>query len=286
MFARHGIGPLDDWDAARGARPAAALVRRRPRHDGRAARVGVGPRRPRPDARRLPDRVEQAARAAARGDWPPEGDVPDPAECAAVLGGTEDDWLRLLETWGDAFARAPRRGRRPAAEPAHPDARRHRGRLRADDPPLVGAGARGDGRAGARRPPDVLRLLQPALDGQPPLGHRRGGARTRSSAWVEAARPRRPARRSSPRFREGRTEGSWENFLYFSARDYFEAQPARRPRSSGAEEERAVGLTHISSRTALRVSAQVIALDRLDPRVAGPAAGRRRRRRSSRARRR
>ncbi len=40
-----------------------------------------------------------------------------------------------------------------------------------------------------------------------------------------------------------------------------------------AEEERAVGITHISSRAALRVSAQVIALDTLDPRWLDPRLG-------------
>ena len=42
-------------------------------------------------------------------------------------------------------------------------------------------------------------------------------------------------------------------------------------RASAAE--RAVGVTHISSRTALRVSAQVIALDRLDPAGLDPRLG-------------
>ena len=36
-------------------------------------------------------------------DWPPEGEAPDPAECAAVLGGTEDDWLQLAEAWGEEY---------------------------------------------------------------------------------------------------------------------------------------------------------------------------------------
>ena len=73
---RHGAGgrglhpqrdrPARRVAAARGARPAPALVRRRAGHDGGAAGERVRPRRPGPDARRLPDRVEQAAAAAAR----------------------------------------------------------------------------------------------------------------------------------------------------------------------------------------------------------------------------
>jgi hypothetical protein len=76
------------------------------------------------------------------------------------------------------------------------------------------------------------------------------------------------------RFRDGRTEGSWENFLYYGARLYYESRP------EGGDEwlrrielERSVGVTHISSRTALRVSAQVMALDRLDPAGLDPRLG-------------
>ena len=74
VFARAGIGPLEQLGRGRGAGAAAALVRQRRRGARGAARVGVRRRRPRPDARRLPDRVEQdppahAGRrlAAARG---------------------------------------------------------------------------------------------------------------------------------------------------------------------------------------------------------------------------
>ena len=99
--------PAGRVDAARGARAAAALVRRRQRHDGGAARLGLRPRRPDPDARRLPDRVEQAARCGcAAPTGRATGEAPDPAECAAVLGGTEDDWLQLAEAWGDDYVAA------------------------------------------------------------------------------------------------------------------------------------------------------------------------------------
>ena len=94
-----------------------------------------------------------------------------------------------------------------AAEPARADARRLVGGLRAHDPPLVGAGARDDGRAGAGGPADVLRLLQPALDGQPALrhrpparagGHGLGGARrarrTCAPSWPRSATAARTAR--------------------------------------------------------------------------------------------
>src|SRR5829696_7271066 len=101
-----------------------------------------------------------------------------------------------------------------------------------------------------------------------------GTARRREdevTAWVEAEGPD-DLRAELAAFRDGRTDGSWENFLYFSARDFFEAQPAGL-QERRSEEERALGISHISSRTALRVSAQVIALDSLDPRWLDPRLG-------------
>jgi hypothetical protein len=73
-------------------------------------------------------------------------------------------------------------------------------------------------------------------------------------------------------FREGKTEGSWENFLYFVARLYFSARGAE-----GAAERRAAeqqkGVTHLRSKTALRVPAQVIPLAALDPQTLDPRLG-------------
>ena len=59
------------------------------------------------------------------------------------------------------------------------------------------------------------------------------------------------------RFRAGRTEGSWENFLYYGARLYYEAQPEDGPAwERRRQHERELGVTHLSSRTGLRVSAR------------------------------
>jgi hypothetical protein len=80
-----------------------------------------------------------------------------------------------------------------------------------------------------------------------------------------------PLRLELAAFREGRMEGSWDNLLYFVARLYFSARG-----EEGYAERRAAemerGVTHLRSRTALRVPAQVIPLARLsasalDPRV-------------------
>ena len=76
------------------------------------------------------------------------------------------------------------------------------------------------------------------------------------------------------RFRCGEAEGSWENFLYFAAREYFNSHPEDSDIfEQRSREERAVGVTHLSSTTALRVSAQVIDLSRLDHAALDPRLG-------------
>jgi hypothetical protein len=63
--------------------------------------------------------------------------------------------------------------------------------------------------------------------------------------------------------RDGRSEGSWENFLYFVAREWIDAGGAQL-RDWRRKAEAEAGVDHLSSRTAMRVPAQIIALDRLD----------------------
>jgi hypothetical protein len=68
------------------------------------------------------------------------------------------------------------------------------------------------------------------------------------------------------RFRAARTAGSWENFLYFGARLFYEKQAEDGPAwERRRQHERELGVTHLSSRTGLRVSAQVIELAKLNP---------------------
>jgi uncharacterized protein DUF6909 len=73
-------------------------------------------------------------------------------------------------------------------------------------------------------------------------------------------------------FREGRTEGSWENFLYFVARLYFSSR-GEEGRAERRATEQANGVTHLRSKTALRVPAQVISLAALDPGALDPRLG-------------
>jgi hypothetical protein len=100
-----------------------------------------------------------------------------------------------------------------------------------------------------------------------------GTARSRERDIVSYIEQQGPAdlQEELQRFRAGRTEGAWENFLYFSARDYYDAHPGAFEQRSA--EERAVGVTHLSSRTALRVSAQVIEVSKLDPAQLDPRLG-------------
>src|SRR5215208_1494569 len=103
VFARHGIGPLDEWT------PLEAPARRRRWYDDGNGTMAVLLA----SASDLDDliptlvafqiewnKLRMRLRAA---DWRPEGEAPEPAECAAVLGGVEDDWIQLIEAWGDEF---------------------------------------------------------------------------------------------------------------------------------------------------------------------------------------
>src|SRR5215212_6949156 len=267
VFARNGIGPLDDWT------PLEAPARRRRWYDDGKGTMAVLLA----SASDLDDliptlvayqiewnKVRMRLRAA---DWPPEGEVPDPAECAAALGGVEDDWIQLMEACGERLATMA--------------GARLNLRVR-----MLGGSAVGYARMTRHWWAPVRRMLaQHWLEDRPMyfvssnphsmVNLLSGTARRREddvTAWVEAGGGPEDLREELAAFREGRTDGTWENFLYFSARDFFEAQPAAL-KEARSEEERAVGITHISSRTALRVSAQVIALDSLDPQWLDPRLG-------------
>src|SRR5918998_1137942 len=270
VFARHGIGPLDDWT------PLEAPARRRRWFDDGKGTMAVLLASPSDLDDLVPtlvayqiewNKLRLRLRAA---DWPREGEAPDPVECAAVLGGTEDDWLQLSEAWGEDYVT---RLEAIAAE-------RLNLRIR-----MLGGSSVGYARMTRRWwAPVRATLAEHALEDRPMyfvssnphamVNLLSGTARRREdelTAWVEADGPE-DLRAELAAFRDGRTDGSWENFLYFSARDFFEAQPAAM-QEQRSEEERALGITHISSRTALRVSAQVIALDSLDPRWLDPRLG-------------
>jgi hypothetical protein len=178
--------------------------------------------------------------------------------CAAALGGAESDWERLLDGLGATlaqvreraldlrvrmlggsavgYARMTRRWWRPIQDKL--------AELGVDDRPLYLVSSN-------------THSLANLLTGIP---------RTHEKdvvAWVERDGPP-DLRAELARFRDHRARGSWENFLYYSAREALEPRGA---------EERAAGVTHLSSETALRVSAQVMPLDRLRPELFDPRIG-------------
>jgi hypothetical protein len=202
--------------------------------------------------------------------WPPEHE-PSPAECAEVLGGTAEDWARLREAWGDRFM--PRL--RLVAE------RRMNLRLR-----MLGGTQVGYARMTRRwwQPVHDALAVQELVDR--PLyfvssnthslvNIATGVAREREEVlvkFVEAELPEDDILRSElEALREGRTEGSWENFLYFVARLYFDSH-GKEGREGRRRAEAECGVSHIRSTTALRVPAQIIPLsklkrERMDPRL-------------------
>jgi hypothetical protein len=204
-------------------------------------------------------------------DWPKDDD-PDPADCAAALGGAEEDWSRLRDAWGPNWGARMR------------DVAERRLNLRVR---MLGGSAVGYARMTRRwwRPVRAT-LQQHQLDDRPIyfvssnahsiVNLLTGTAREREREivdWVVASDDP-DLKPELERFGSGDAEGSWENFLYFAAREYFSAQPEESQIfEQRSAEERAVGVRHLSSRTALRVSAQVIQVDRLDHSALDPRLG-------------
>src|SRR5919108_2419970 len=201
--------------------------------------------------------------------WPPaEGAAPE--ECAAALGGAADDWARLADAWGEHFEE---RLQTIAEEGKSMRLRMHGG---------TQVGYQRMTRrwwAPVRAEPNSRSL------GDAPLYFVSSNTHSLSNLVTGLAREREDElvafveREGAPdlreelaRFREGATEGSWENFMYFVARDFFDAGGAelRRKRHDA---EVAAGVEHIRSTTALRVPAQVIPLARLRPERIDPRVG-------------
>jgi len=265
VFARRGIGPIEDWAQLE------APARRRRWFDGGAGTLAVLLA----SASDLDDLIPTLVayqiewnklRLRQRSQRWPVGQEPAPAECAEALGGSEEDWSRLREAWGGALLER-------LADVAD---RRLNLRMR-----MLGGSAVGYARMTRRWwKPVHESLAEQELADRPVYfvssnAHSivnlvTGTARTREeeiTAWIDTAGPQE-LRAELAKFRAGEAEGSWDNFLYFCARELFAAQPEEsRVWERRSEEERAVGVTHLSSRTALRVSAQTIALDRLDARA-------------------
>jgi hypothetical protein len=201
--------------------------------------------------------------------WPRDG-RPTAQEYSEALGGSPDDWERLRTAWGERFDERLRL----IAE------RRMNVRVR-----MLGGTQVGYARMTRRWWTPVHDALAGQQLGEAPMyfvssnTHSlvnivTGIAREREQALVEFVEtlPESDILHGElTAFREGRAEGSWENFLYFVARLYFDSHgdEGRQVRRR-SEQER--GVSHLRSTTALRVPAQIIPLakltpERLDPRL-------------------
>jgi hypothetical protein len=211
------------------------------------------------------NKIRQRMRAAG---WPVEDMTPE--RCAADLGGSADDWARLKEAWGGHFAEwmALAAGDRLSI------------RVR-----MLGGTHIGYARLTRRWwSPIREQLAVQSLTDRPLyfvssnthsiVNIATGVARDREERlveFVEALPDSDILRAELDSFRAGESEGSWENFLYFVARDYWDTRGAE-GHAERAEAERAYGVTHLRSQTALRVPAQIMPLARwdvakLDPRL-------------------
>ncbi|HUA69656.1 MAG TPA: hypothetical protein VMA96_01190 [Solirubrobacteraceae bacterium] len=264
--------PIDSWDEAE------ALARRRRWYDSGTGTLAVLLASSSDVDDLVPtlvafqiewNKIRVRMRAAG---WPSEGspDVP-PEECARELGGSAEDWARLRAAWGEAF------GERMRLVGQERMALRMR---------MLGGTHTGYARLTRRWWAPVSNEL--AVEGltERPLYFVSSNSHSLVNIVTGIAREREPElvefverleeddilRQELTAFREGRSEGSWENFLYFVARLYFtEAGPKAAAERRDGEQRR--GVTHLRSRTALRVPAQVISLAALDPDWLDPRLG-------------
>jgi hypothetical protein len=194
-----------------------------------------------------------------------------PDECARLLGGSADDWVRLRDAWGERFGERLRLiAERRVSLRVRMLGGTHTGYARMTRRWWAPVSAELVGEGLAERPLYFVSSNTHSL-----VNIATGAARDREQelvAFVEKMDDQDILRRELTAFREGRAEGSWENFLYFVARIYFDARG-----SDGAADRRAsereAGVTHLRSTTALRVPAQIIPLAALRPEALDPRVG-------------
>jgi hypothetical protein len=185
-----------------------------------------------------------------------------PGEIATACGGREDDWLQLYEIWGVAF------GGRLAEIAEHGMALRVR---------MLGGTQVGYARVTRRWWQQVTGLMRSeSLLDRPvyfvssnshAIANLLTGVAPRHADELAAAVDRDGGgelRDELQRFRDGSAQGSWNNFLYYAARERLRLLPDSE-RAALRREEREAGSLNVTSRTALDVAAQVIPLDRVNP---------------------
>ncbi len=190
--------------------------------------------------------------------------IPGPEECAATLGGRADDWSQLEEVWEGEFA----------ARLAEVAQRKMELRVR-----MLGGTQVGYARVTRRWWEQVSALMRAerladravyfvSSNSHSLVNLVSGIAAEDERELVDFVQNSGPddLREELRHFRDGRTEGDWNNFLYYAARLYYRslAEDAV-PRRRRSEREQRLGIFHVGSRTALDVAAQVINLETLDP---------------------
>ena len=204
--------------------------------------------------------------------WP-KADSPDvPAEeCARELGGSADDWARLRDAWGDAFGkRIAQIGEKRLSLRVRMLGGTHTGYARLTRRWWAPVSAELAIEGLAERPLYFVSSNSHSL-----VNIVTGIAHEHEAelvAFVEQLPEDDILRQELIAFREGRSEGSWENFLYFVARLYFDERGRESFLARRADEQQR-GVTHLRSTTALRVPAQVISLAALDPAALDPRLG-------------
>ncbi len=193
----------------------------------------------------------------------------DGVEAAEALGGAPEDWLTLQRTWGAGFAE-----RLQAIADRRLDMR-----IR-----MLGGTHIGYARLTrnwwapahtylAEEQLSSRRIYFVSSNTHSLANLMTGIAREREPELIQFVESHGTAdlREELAAFRERRTAGSWENFLYFVARDYFDATDERSAERRQAE--RAAGVVHLPAHTSLRVPVQIIPLDRLVPERMDPRLG-------------
>jgi hypothetical protein len=271
VFRRYGYGRIEDWT------PVEAPARRRRWFDDGEGTLAVLLASTSDLDDLIPTLVAyqmewNKLHAAARGAERPQGEEPDPEDCAEAFGGSPDDWVRIRESWDGSLA--------DFLDEVHD--RRMNLRIR-----MLGGSQVGYARMTRRWMAPIRAAMHDQELTERPLyfvssnlhsmvNLLTGTAREGEAEIVRFIDERGPdyLREELAKFREGRAEGSWENLLYYAARLYYEAEPEDGPAwKARKQHERAAGITHLSSRTALRVSSQLMALNRLDPAGLDPRLG-------------
>ncbi len=193
--------------------------------------------------------------------WPRPQGLPGADECARVLGGSVDDWERLQEAWGTAFARR-------LGEVAETNLSLRVRMLGGSQVSYARLTRRWWAPVGQTMRDHGIRRDAPiyfvSSNTHSLVNLLSGDARAREADlvdWVQRAGAR-DLQDELAAFREERTAGSWNNFLYFLAREQAVSEPGPQTRRYA---EAARGILHLNAESGLRVAAQVMPLNKLDP---------------------